>query len=231
MQMNRKYSALLLGLFLAGAIGAAAAQPFGPPAGAKLDPEYTATSPDGATVIEQYAQPDPRGGSMWQFWARRDDKLTLLDPEPADYPAGFRFTNNSQWLVRMQKIGAGYLDLYLYRLGPQGFAAATEKPLSELAWAYFNSRPEARKIIKPNLHISAGLVKGTDDNHRWMGAKWPDSRYIVITLSGDVDPDARHRQLSTVRGWRCRYDLTTGTFDVPASFRRNNTKAIAPERR
>lgn len=218
-----------IGLFLAGTIGMVAAQTVGPPAGYNIDPEYTAASPDGATTIEQYAKPNGDGSSGWQFWARRQDKLTLLEAEQADYPAGFRFTNDSRWLVRMQKTGAGYADLYLYRLGPDGFVAATEKPLSDLAWAYFNSRRDARKIMKPDLHIAANLVKGVDDNYRWMGEKWPDSRYLVITLSGDVDPNDRHGQLSTVRGWRCRYDLVKGTFDVPTSFARHNARSIAPE--
>ena len=93
-------------------------------------------------------------------------RADLLDAKSADYPAGFRFTNNSQWLVRMQPAGAGYADLYLYRLGPSGFVAATKKPLSDLAWDYFNSRPETRKIAKPNLHISANLLKGVDDNYK-----------------------------------------------------------------
>ena len=34
---------------------------------------------------------------------------------------------------------------YLYRLGPQGFVPATKKPLGDLAWAYFKSRPERRR--------------------------------------------------------------------------------------
>jgi len=38
-------------------------------------------------------------------------------------------------------------------------------------------------------------------------------------------------ELLVVRGWRCRYDLATGRFDVPASFARHNAKAIAPERK
>ena len=63
----------------------------------------------------------------------------MFKPEQPDYSAGFKFTNNSQWLVRMQETGAGYADLYLYRLGPQGFVAATTKPLSDLAWRYFKS--------------------------------------------------------------------------------------------
>ena len=87
------------------------------------------------------------------------------DPEPADYPAGFRFTNDLKWLVRMQKTGSGESTLYLYRLGPQGFVPATKKPLGELAWAYFKSRPEWQKAKKdPEYHISANLLKGTEEN-------------------------------------------------------------------
>jgi hypothetical protein len=221
----------LIGLFLAAAVGTAAAQTPAPSEGYKLDPQLTETSPDRAITIEQYASYDKEHGYLWQFWVRRGNKSALLEAEPADYPAEFRFTNDSEWLVRMQKTGAGYADLYLYRLGPDGFVAATEKPLSELAWAYFNSRPEARKIIKPDFHISAGLVKGLDDNYRWMGVKWSDNRYLVITLWGEVDSNEQHGQLRSVRGWRCRYDLATGRFDVPASFARYNAKAIAPERK
>ena len=132
------------------------------PAGSRLQdqPEYTSTSPDGATTVEQYARISADGDYTWQFWARHQDKLTLLEPEQPDYAAGFGFTSDSQWLVRMQKTGAGYASLYLYHLGPQGFAAATAKPLSDLAWAYFKRRPESRKIRWPDFHIEADLVKG-----------------------------------------------------------------------
>jgi len=84
------------------------------------------------------------------------------------------------------------LSLYLYRLVPQGFV--TPKPLSELAWAYFKGLPDSRKIKKPDFHIEAGLVKGTDDNYRSLGENWPDSRYLVILLSGEVSPDGMHGQ-------------------------------------
>ncbi|MGY3032660.1 hypothetical protein ACVIIV_001830 [Bradyrhizobium sp. USDA 4354] len=40
--------------------------------------------------------------------------MTELKPEQT--PAGFRFTDDSQWLVRMQKTGSGEQDLYLYRV-------------------------------------------------------------------------------------------------------------------
>src|SRR5262249_36417072 len=74
-------------------IGTAAAQPAGPPAGYKIDPEFTKTSPDGAITIEQYVNKDTDYYKS-QFWVRRQGTFTLLDPEPADYPAGFRFTND-----------------------------------------------------------------------------------------------------------------------------------------
>ena len=57
------------------------------------------------------------------------------------------------------------------------------------------------------MQLEAGLVKGTDDNYRSLGQDWPDSRYLVISLSGEVSPNSRHGQLRSVRGWRCRYDL------------------------
>lgn len=229
--MSRNHLPFAIALLFAAALGAATAQTAGPPEGYKLDPEFTSTSPDGATTIEQYAKNDPTNGYSWQFWIRRADKLTLLDPEPADYPAGFRFTNDSRWLARTQKTGSGEASLYLYRLAPEGFVAATAKPLGDLAWAYFYSVPDARKVMKPDFHISAGLVKGLDDNYRSLGEHWPDNRYLVITLWGEVEPNLRHGQILAVRGWRCRYDLEKGTFDVPASFARNNAKAIAAKRR
>jgi hypothetical protein len=226
--MNRKHSALSMGVFLACAIGTALAQTAGPPADYEINVDYTTTSPDGATTIEQYKKTDPDGDLTWQFWARRHDSLTMLEPEQPDYAAGFRFTNDSQWVVRMQKTGSGEASLYLYKLGPQGFVAATPKPLDDLAWAYFNSVAVSRKIPKPDFHIVADLVKGVDDNYHWMGENWPNSRYIVISLSGSVLPTSHHGQIDALRGWRCRYDLQSGKFDVPPDFAENNAKAIAP---
>ena len=128
-------------------IGTAAAQPAGPPSGYNINTEFTEKSPDGAITIEQYVNKETDDWK-WQFWARHQDKLTMLKPEQPDYSAGFRFTNDSQWLVRMQKTGSGEMTLYLYRLGPQGFLPATKKPLGDLAWAYFKGRPEWRKVKK-----------------------------------------------------------------------------------
>jgi hypothetical protein len=44
------------------------------------------------------------------------DKATLLKPEQG-YPAGFRFTNDMRYLVRMHKTGSGEATLYLHRQG------------------------------------------------------------------------------------------------------------------
>src|SRR5215813_79659 len=220
----------LIGLLVLCAIGTAVAEPAGPPAGYKIDPEFTRTSPDGVITIAQYLNKDTED-YKWQFWVRREGTFTLLDPEPADYPAGFRFTLDSKWVVRMQKTGAGESTLYLYRLTPQGFVPATKKPIGDLAWAYLKTRPEWQKVKKdPEYHISAGLLKGTDENYRWLGIDWPTNRYLLITLSGDADIKSRkHQQTTVVHGWRCRYDLQTGKFDVPPLFSNNNAKAVVPE--
>jgi len=220
----------LIGLLVLCAVGTAVAEPADPPAGYKIDPEFTRTSLDAVITIEQYLNKDTED-YKWQFWVRREGTFTLLDPEPADYPAGFRFTQDSKWVVRMQKTGAGESTLYLYRLTPQGFVPATKKPIGDLAWAYLKTRPEWQKVKKdPEYHISAGLLKGTDENYRWLGIDWPANRYLLITLSGDADIKSRkHQQTTVVHGWRCRYDLQTGKFDVPPLFSDNNSKAVVPE--
>lgn len=202
------------------------AQTSGPPAGYQLKDEFTVKSADGAFVIEQYYKDDP--DFAWQFWVRHGGTFTLLDKHE-DYPASFRFTNDNQWLVRTQKAGAGYSDLYLYKLGPAGFAPVTKKPISDLAWNYFYSRPESHKHPKPNLHISAGLVKGVVDNYKSLGEDWPANRYLVIGISGELDPTAHHGQTLEVTDWRVRYDLQTGKFDVPPDFAANNKKALIPK--
>ena len=212
------------------AIGTAAAQPAGPPAGYNIYEENTRKSPDGTVTIEQYLNKETDDWK-WLFFARTKDTFTLLDLEPADYGADFRFTNDLKWIVRMQKEGSGEQTLYLYRLGPQGYVAATKEPLADLAWAFMKTRPDWRKIKKePEYHIFAGLLKGLADNYRNLGVRWPENRYLVIGLSADADVKGRKpSQTGVVNGWRCRYDLQTGEFDVPAIFARDNAKALVPQ--
>ncbi|WP_246666670.1 hypothetical protein [Bradyrhizobium guangdongense] len=229
-----KARAFLIGVLMAGGIGisnaATAAPPAAPPAGYAIAEKHTKTSPDGATTIEQYLNQETDEWK-WLFWARRAGTFALLDPEPAGYAAAFVFTNDQNWIVRLQKTGSGEQSLYLYRFTPQGYVSATKKPLGDLAWAYMKSRPDWRKIVKaPEYHEAAYLWEGFEDNYRKLGVDWPANRYLVIGLSGDADVKRRKRsQTAVVNGWHCRYDLQTGKFDVPPSFARDNAKAVVPE--
>ena len=222
--------AVSLSWSLACGVPAMAASPTGPSADYVFhdDEDHTIKSPDAATTVEQYARIDKDGNYHWQFWAHRSDTMTLLGPEQEDYAADFRFTRDGRWLVRLQKTGSGAGTMFLYKLGPKGFEAATKKPFGDLIWAYFYSRPESRKVKKPEFHINAGLLKGIDDNfHQLTGESWPDSRYLVVGISGELL--SKHKQIATVDGWRCRYDLETGKFDVPKVFAKDNVEALEPE--
>ena len=73
-------------------------------------------------------------------------------------------------------------------------------------------------------HAFVGLVKGTEENYAWMGQHWPDSRYIVISLSFDMQGEETPGPW--IEGWRCFYDLKTGAFSVPPDFAENNAKAV-----
>jgi hypothetical protein len=111
----------------------------GPRAGFKLKAEYTEKSPDQTMRVEQYAKAQEDESLLYQFWTfDRDHRHPfLLNPgendQLAGYAAGFRFSPNSQWLVRMQKLGAGYQTLFLYRRNGYQFSPATTKPLGDLA--------------------------------------------------------------------------------------------------
>jgi hypothetical protein len=212
---------------LAGATPAMSAPPTGPTADFLIHDEYTLKSPDGATMVEQFARTDKDGNFLWQFWAHRSDTMTLLGPEQQDYSADFRFTRDSRWMVRLQKTGSGEGTMFLYRLGPTGFVSSTSKPFGDLAWAYFRSRPESRKVRKPEFHVNAYLVADDDDNDQRTDAGRLDNRYLTIALSGEIEPNGRHGQVRTVRGWLCRYDLETGKFDVPKDFAEDNKEALA----
>jgi len=214
---------LALALTLAASPAPAAS---GPPPGFVLtdDKDLGFTSPDQATKLEQYMKDGEDFDVKWQVWARHGEGMTELKPEQG-YPAGFRFTSDSQWLVRMQKTGSGEQDLFLYHVEKGAFVSATKHSLSDLAWAYFHSRPDTRKM-KLDYHISANLVKGTEEAYRGLGVKWPDNRYLVISLSGEMDKHPKNVAMKGLADWRCRYDLKTGTFDVPAMFAKANAEAL-----
>lgn len=215
---------LALALALAAAPVLAAS---GPPPGFVLtgNAGLAFTSPDGATRLEQYMKDGGDWDVKWQVWARRGEQMTELKPEQG-YGAGFRFTSDSQWLVRMQKTGSGEQDLFLYHVENGAFVSATKKSLSDLAWAYFYGRPETRHFAKLDFHITANLMKGTEEGYRRLGVDWPDNRYLVISLGGEHDKHPKNTVMKGLGGWQCRYDLQTGKFDVPAMFARQNAEAL-----
>jgi hypothetical protein len=209
----------------------------GPKAGFKLNPEATVfTSPDQKVRVEQYSKDTKDGGLLYQFWTfDRDRRHTfLLNPREGDdlagYAAGFRFSPDSQWLVRMQKLGAGYQTPFLYRRKGYQFSPATTKPFGDLTWDYFFSTPASTGMHRDPKdpyaldHAMVGLVKGMEENYAWLGRHRPDSRYIVISLS--FDTQGEEKPSPWIEGWHCVYDLRTGAFSVPPDFADNNAKAV-----
>src|SRR5262249_4669472 len=81
------------------------------------EPRNTFTSPDDTLKIEHYSKDGGDDGFSYQFWLfDKDHKNAFLlnrdeDKDLAHYPAGFRFSPDSRWLVRMQGIGAGFATL------------------------------------------------------------------------------------------------------------------------
>jgi hypothetical protein len=209
----------------------------GPRAGFKLNPKAIVfTSPDQKMRVEQYAKDSEDGGRLYQFWTFDADRrhAFLLNPGEGDdlagYAAGFRFSPDSQWLVRMQKLGAGSQTLFLYRRKGYRFSPATAKPLGDLAWDYFFTTPASKGMHRDPKnpyaldHATVDLIQGLEENYAWLGEHWPDSRYIVIGLSFDMQGEEKPGQW--IEGWHCVYDLATRAFSVPPDFAENNAKAI-----
>src|SRR4029079_3389867 len=146
--------------------------------------------------------------------------------EFASYPAGFRFSPDNKWLVRMQGTGAGFATLLLYKRDGNRFELATKKPLGDLACDYFFTQPASQGMPTERdelNHRRADLLNGMEKNYAWLGQKWPDSRYVVITLSFDIQGNAKPSPW--IEGWRCVYEVRTGEFSVPAVFAEHNAKA------
>jgi hypothetical protein len=209
----------------------------GPGAGFKPDGEATSfTSPDKTVRVEQYFKDTKDDRLLFQFWTFDSDHQhpSLLNPgeddELAGYAAGFRFSPDSQWLVRMQKLGAGYQTLFLYRRNGHQFSPATKKPLGDLAWDYFFTTPASKGMHRNPKdpysldHAFVALIKGMEENYAWMGKHWPDSRYVVISLSFDMQGEDKPGPW--IEDWHCVYDLKKGAFSVPPDFAENNAKAI-----
>jgi hypothetical protein len=222
-------------LLLLGLAAATPAKADGPGSLFKRVTDGRFVAPDRTVRVEQYYKDTGDQGYLYQFWIfdRANKHPVLLNKDEttddAGYQAGFRFSPNSQWLVRMQKIGSGTHTLHLYKRTGDSFAEATEKPLGDAAWDFFFTQKEAEGVRHDPKdpytldHMMVGLLKGFDTNYAWLGVKWPDSRYLVLDLSFDIQGE--DTPFPWVEGWRCVYDLETSTFSVPEAFAAHNAKA------
>lgn len=126
--------------------------------------------------------------------------------------------------------GGGLREAFSLSEAGVSIPAVTKKPLGELAWDYFFDSPVSKALHRDLKdrdsldHAQAILLKGMDDNYAWLGQHWPDSRYVVISLS--FDAQGEEKPLPWIEGWRCIYDLKTGKFSVPADFAEHNAKAV-----
>jgi hypothetical protein len=208
------------------------------------DPDDTFTSPDGQVIIEQYWKDKAEYDRVYEYWAfdAKHEHGVLLNRDKylddARYAAGFRFSPNSQWVVRMQKLGSGTRTLFLYRRNGSQFSEATPKPLGDMAWDYFYSQPISRQIHRKSGdrdsidHPQVHLVKGADDNYASQGRHWPDSRYLVLSLS--FDAQGEDHPLPWVEDWQIVFDTKTDKFSIPADLAKNNAGTInfpAPKRK
>ena len=117
--LGRTRFLLLLGLVLLGFAAAAPASAEGPGSKLKKLTDDTFISPDRQVRVEQYSGRVGDDNAVHQFWTFDSNHRHAFhlnrgeDPDLAGYPAGFRFSRDSRWLVRMQKLGAGYHTLFL----------------------------------------------------------------------------------------------------------------------
>jgi hypothetical protein len=222
MNMNRSFR-IAIALLLA-VVAARISAADGPAPGYKLQEgeDYTFVSPDGQFRVEQYALVSWDGYWHWQFWVfdKTRKHACLLNPKPMDdYSAGFRFSPDGRWLVRMQKTGAGWATLYLYRRDGWRFLEATKKPLGEMAWDYYRSVRAGLQLPDAgggdDDHLTVDLIKGYDTNYQWLGYQWPEGRYLVTGLFSNKLP----------HGFWCAYDTATGRFTMPAGLDEKRARA------
>ena len=151
-----------IALFLiAAALASPARAADGPGPDMKVMADETRKSPDKTLSIEQYFNGGGDRSFSYQFWVfdknRKNPYLLNADEDLdqlASYPAGFRFSPNSKWLVRMQGTGAGFATLLLYKRDGERFVPATKKPLGDLA---HRARPPRARRMRARRPAARGL--------------------------------------------------------------------------
>lgn len=88
--------------------------------------------------------------------------------------------------------------------------------------------PAASILLLPGISMAA--PKGMEENYAWLGQHWPDSRYVVISLSFDMQGD--EEKAPWIEGWHCVYDTKMEHFrSLPTSRRttRRRSRLDSPE--
>jgi len=98
-----------------------------------------------------------------------------------------------------------------------------DEKLGDLVWDYFFTTPTSKGMHRDPEnpygldHAAVNLIKWMEENCAWTGQHWPDSRYVVISLSFDMQGEDIPGPW--IEGWHCVYDLKTGAFSVPPEQR------------
>ena len=212
------------------------------------DEDDTFTSPDGQIVIEQYWKDKSEYDRVYaQFIGPSTPSIehgVLLNPgeglDVAGYPAGFRFSSNSRWVVRMQKIGSGTHTLFLYRRNGTDFvgrraktagrdglglllqpADIAEDPSKIRGPPFDQSRPDQSAARRPRQLRLGGQEM----------ARQPLPRAESVVRRAGRGQEA----LPWVEDWQVVFDTKTGqVLDPTTDLAKNNAETInypAPKRR
>jgi hypothetical protein len=93
------------------------------------------------------------------------------------------------------------------RSRPEALNLAARFPVQ---WPEFATGSKDRASLN---HKQVNLLEGMDDNYAWIGKRWPDSHYIVLTLS--FDSQGEDKPLPWINGWRCVFDTKPGNSRFP----------------
>ena len=181
------------------------------------DADHMFTSPDGQIRVEQYSKDMDDDDSVYQFWTfdEKHQIASLLnrdeDHRSAGYAAGFRFSREQP--VAGADAEAGRRLSHAVSVPAERLSIFTGD--AKAAWATWpgiisSATPTSKRMHrKPRgsrfarSRFAGHLVKGMEENYAWMGKHWPDSRYVVLSLS--FDSQGEDKPLPWIEDWRCVY--------------------------
>jgi len=200
-----------------------------PPGLHEVKEEGKKRGPDVDFTVKDFQNED---GEQWQTWvvSKKDRAQHRRLPAYRD-STGFSLNGggtssqnyvspDGRWIFRYQQDNSDYGSGYLYkRKDGVAFERATDSPIDELAWRFFEKSPANQKTYKLSVSID-GEDQGMDKRHIAFEAWSGDGKKLRLSLSGI----AHHRW--DIDDWQCDYDLETGTFEAPPALAKHNAKAV-----